>query len=424
MENGFDRKKMKQIKELVLFVAVVLLVLLYRQEALQAAGVCVTILKPFLYGGVMAFVLNIPMNFIEKKLLRNWRRKGREKRKRNVSIVLSILFVALVLMLVIGTIVPHLAKTIVELGNKIPPFIERVAALLAELTAQYPQLAEPVERLEGLNTNWDALVDYVVQFLKSGATDMLVSTVTVAGSIISGAVNFSIGFIFAIYILAGKETLANQGRRILSAYLKPRHEKAVLNVLSLLNRNFSNFVSVQCLEAIILGTMFVISMTILGLPYALMIGVLIAFTALIPIVGAFIGCVVGAFLILVDSPIKAVVFVVLFFVLQQIEGNLIYPRVVGNKVGLPAIWVLMAVSVGGSLFGVPGMLFFIPLVSTFYVLLRDSVNERNAKKQETGKAQKPQGNNNRNRNHGDKNRATAGKEGGKKENGKTETEAE
>lgn len=412
MENGFDRKKIKQIRELILFVAVIALVLLYRKEALHAAGVCVAILKPFIYGGIMAFILNIPMNFIEKRLLHNWRRRGTEKMKRSTSIVLSILFIMLVLALVIGTIVPHLARTVVDLGNKIPPFVEDTMEWLEDLAVQYPQLADNVEELQEIDIDWDAVTSYVVQFLKSGASNMLASTVVVAGSIIGGVLNFFIGFIFAVYILAGKETLGNQGRRILAAYLRPRQEKAVLNVLGLLNRNFSNFVSVQCLEAVILGTMFVISMIILGLPYALMIGVLIAFTALIPIVGAFIGCVVGAFLILVNSPIKALVFVVLFFVLQQIEGNLIYPRVVGNKVGLPAIWVLMAVSVGGSLFGVPGMLFFIPLVSTLYALLRDSVNERNGRKQEGGRTQRASGGAGRNRSHGERNRPSAKQEAG------------
>lgn len=410
MENGFDKKKIKQIKELIVFAAVIVLVLLYRKEALHAAGVCIAILKPFIYGGIMAFILNIPMNFIEKRLLHNWRRKGTEKMRRSTCIILSILFIILLITLVIGTIVPHLAKTAVDLGNKIPPFVENAMETLEDLAVQYPQLADNVAQLQRIDIDWDAVTAYAMQFLKSGASNMLASTVVVAGSIIGGMMNFFIGFIFAIYILAGKETLENQGRRILAAYLKPRQERAVLNVLGLLNRNFSNFVSVQCLEAVILGTMFVISMIILGLPYALMIGVLIAFTALIPIVGAFIGCVVGAFLILVNSPVKALVFVILFFVLQQIEGNLIYPRVVGNKVGLPAIWVLMAVSVGGSLFGVPGMLFFIPLVSTIYALLRDSVNERNGRKQDGGRAQRVPGSGSRSRSHGERNRPSAKQE--------------
>ena len=217
--------------------------------------------------------------------------------------------------------------------------------------------------------------------MQNGMTNFLSSTVTVAGSIIGEVMNFLIGFIFAIYILGQKEVLCNQGKRVLSAFCSRKVEAYVLKVFSIANRNFSNFISGQCTEAVILGFMFIIAMTIFRMPYALLVGVLIAFTALIPIVGAFIGCFVGAFLILVNNPIQAVWFVILFLVLQQLEGNLIYPKVVGNKVGLPSIWVLMAVSVGGSLFGVTGMLFFIPLVSTFYMLLRDAVNERNAKKQ-------------------------------------------
>ena len=177
-----------------------------------------------------------------------------------------------------------------------------------------------------------------------------------------------------------KETLANQGERLMHAYLPEKFYQQTRKVLKLLYKNFSSFISSQCLEAVILGSLFVIVMSIFGFPYAVLIGTLIAVTALVPIVGAFIGCAVGAFLILVEDPLLAVGFVVLFLVLQQLEGNLIYPRVVGNSVGLPAIWVLVAVSVGGSLFGVVGMLIFIPITSTVYTLLREDVNERNAKK--------------------------------------------
>ena len=209
---------------------------------------------------------------------------------------------------------------------------------------------------------------------------MLTSTFSVASGIISGLVNVVIAFIFALYILAQKEKLENQGKRIIAAFLPEKVAGKMLEVCSLLYKSFSSFITGQCMEAVILGMMFVIAMSIFQMPYAFMVGVLIAFTALIPIVGAFIGCGVGAFLILIDNPIQALWFIILFLVLQQIEGNLIYPRVVGNSVGLPSIWVLMAVSLGGSLFGVSGMLFFIPLMSAGYVLLRESVNSRNAAK--------------------------------------------
>ncbi len=384
MNYGFDKKKLKQIKELILFFAVIVLALLCRKEVGNAIVIMISILRPFLYGGVIAFVLNLPLNIIEKKMLKNWNGKNADKMKRPVSVVLSILFVILILVIVVSAVVPQLTKTVVELGNKIPVFAENAGVWLEGFAAEYPQLQGYVAELETLAVDWDSLVAYIVEFLKNGVSDMVLSTVTVAGNIIGAFLNFFIGFVFAIYILSGKEKLENQGRRILSAYLPEKRKTEAEKVLHLLYVNFSNFVSGQCLEAVILGGMFVVSMTIFQLPYAMMVGVLIAFTALIPIVGAFIGCFVGAFLIFVDDPIRAVVFVALFLVLQQIEGNLIYPKVVGNKVGLPAIWVLAAVSIGGSLFGIPGMLFFIPLVSTVYILIRDSVNERNRQKEKKG----------------------------------------
>ncbi len=382
MNNGFDKKKLRQIRELIIFVAVICLALLYRAEVIIALGIMINILKPFIYGGVIAFVLNIPMNLIEKGLLGKWKGKKADKLKRPLSIVMSILLVILIFAIVVITITPQIGRTIVELGNKIPNFMNGLSKSLTEFSASYPQLQGYAAQLQDIRIDWNSLLEYVWKFMRTGMSDMLASTFSVAGSIIGGFLNSFIGVIFAIYILAGKETLQNQAKRIMSAYLKPGLEKSITKVLSLLNRNFSNFVSGQCLEAVILGSMFFVSMTIIRLPYAVLVGVLIAFTALIPIVGAFLGCVIGTFLILVNDPVKAIIFLVLFFVLQQIEGNLIYPKVVGNKVGLPAIWVLMAVSVGGSLFGVSGMLTFIPLVSTVYMLLRDSVNERNAKKLE------------------------------------------
>ena len=201
------------------------------------------------------------------------------------------------------------------------------------------------------------------------------------GGVVSGVSTFVIGLIFSFYILLQKEKLSRQGRQVLYGLLPMRRADRALEVLRLANRTFSSFLSGQCTEAVILGTLFVITMTLFRLPYAVLVGVLIALTALIPIVGAFIGCGVGALLIAVTDPWKALVFVILFLVLQQIEGNLIYPHVVGSSVGLPSIWVLAAVTLGGKLMGVAGMLFFIPLCSVLYALFRDFVKGRLAEKQ-------------------------------------------
>lgn len=377
---GFNKEKLRQIRRMILYMALIVLVLIYSDEVFGAIGMLIGIMKPFIYGGVIAFVLNIPLRFIENRILKKWTGKAAEKLKRPTGIVLSILFVVMILNIVVMTVAPQLGKTLVELGNRIPVFAEGVATKLETVSAEYPQLEKYVADIENIEIDWKAALDRVMQFMKNGMTNVLSSTVTVAGSIIGGTMNLFIGFIFAIYILGQKEILCNQGKRIISAFCSEKVEHRILKVCSLANRNFSNFISGQCTEAVILGSMFVIAMTIFRMPYALLVGVLIAFTALIPIIGAFIGCIVGALLIMMNNPMQALGFIVMFLVIQQIEGNLIYPKVVGNKVGLPSIWVLMAVSIGGSLFGVAGMLFFIPLVSTFYMLLRDMVNERNAKK--------------------------------------------
>ncbi len=380
---GFDKQKIKQIRNLMILGALLVLALIYSGQIFGAIGFCFAILEPFLIGGVIAFVLNLPMKLVEEKALKRWKGKAADKLKRPVSMLAAILVVVLILALVFFTVVPQITRTVAALGSNLPSFAEKCIDWLDRLTKNYPWMQEEIDKLQRTEIDWPAMGRKTLDFLKNGLGDVLSSTVSVASGIIGGIMGTLVSLIFAIYLLGQKEKLADQGRRLLKAYLPERVYAGILHVLALLYRNFSNFITGQCLEAVILGTMFVVAMTLCRMPYAVMIGVLIAFTALIPIVGAFIGCIVGAFLILIESPMKALAFVILFQVLQQIEGNLIYPRVVGNSVGLPAIWVLAAVSVGGSLFGVPGMLTFIPLVSTVYALLREDVNRRNARK--TGK---------------------------------------
>lgn len=378
---GFDKEKIRQIRGIILFAAAVVLVILYSGDVLKGMGMLLDISVPFLAGGAIAFVLNIPMRAIEEKLFKRWRGKAARRLKRPVSLVLAIIFIAAILTFVIMAAVPKLQETVVLLGVQIPAFVKRLTQWLEELAASNPFLLEKLNELEEVKIDWNALFDKVSGFLTTGMSSVLNSAVTVAGSIIGGTVNTFIALVFAVYILAQKEKLADQGHRILSAYLSPKAGAKVEKVLALLYKNFSSFISGQCMEAVILGSMFVVVMTVFRFPYALLIGVLIAFLALIPIVGAFVGCFLGALLILMNDPMQAFWFVILFLVLQQIEGNLIYPHVVGNSVGLPSLWVLAAVSVGGSLFGVVGMLCFIPLVSTGYALLKESVNTRNAAKQ-------------------------------------------
>lgn len=379
----YSKEKVRQIRGLMLFAAILVLVVIYSKYVFRGVGVAVSIIKPFILGGIIAFIVNLPMKGIENRLFKKWQGKSAEKLKRPVSLVLSLLLLALIITTVVIVVVPQLTTTFRELGKKIPLFLNNLWAEILTLSRQYPELQQELSQINVKEFDWESILSGLLSFFKNGVGSMVTSTIGMASSIIGGIVNGVISFIFSLYILSQKERLADQGQRIVRAYASEKMADRILKVLSLLNKNFTNFVTGQCLEAIILGVLFIIAMTIFGMPYAVLVGVLIAFTALIPIVGAFVGCGVGAFLILIDDPMLALWFVIMFLVIQQLEGNLIYPKVVGNSVGLPAIWILMAVSLGGSLFGVTGMLFFIPLLSTCYGLLRDNVNQRNRAKQET-----------------------------------------
>lgn len=375
-----DKKLFRMICKLILFTGVIILGVIYSKEVVSAAKLVIGMLTPFLVGAAMAFVLNLPARFIENKLFTKWKKPKSAGLKRALSIVLAFLFVIALLVFAVSMVLPQLTRTLIELGTVIPNFFRDVIADLETMAKEYPEWKDAFSALEEISIDWSAVISYITGFLKDGLGNVLSSTVGFAGSVAGALFDGVVAIVFAIYILAGKENLGRQARKLLHAYLTERAYHKTMKVLALCNQNFAKFISGQCLEAVILGAMFVVCMSIFGMPYAVLVGVLIAFTALIPIVGAFIGCAVGAFLILIISPVKALVFVIMFLILQQLEGNLIYPKVVGNSVGLPAIWVLFAVSLGGSLFGVVGMLVFIPLMSTVYSLLRENVNARNKKK--------------------------------------------
>ena len=327
------------------------------------------LLLPFLLGAAMAFILNVPMRAIETHLPQKLQRAH-----RGISLVLTLTAVVGVVMVVSLLVLPQLKNTVQTIAARMPAFWAQAQQWANELMIRYPELADWLS--EAGNLNLRNVTQQVMDWLKNGGLALVGNTVTAATGIISGFVNFFIALIFAIYLLFQKETLSRQGRMLLFAWMRPEHVEKVLEVVRLANKTFSNFLSGQCLEACILGALFAVGMLLFRMPYVLLVSVLVAVTALIPVFGAFIGCFVGAFLILIQNPMQAVVFVILFLVIQQIEGNLIYPRVVGGSVGLPSVWVLAAVTLGGSMFGVVGMLVMIPLCSVLYSLLRTATRER------------------------------------------------
>ena len=329
------------------------------------------IVMPFLVGGVIAFIFNVPMKRIEKYLFP--KNKKLAKLRRPAAYLLTLVAVIGVIVLALVVIIPELGNTVSMLMAQIPVAFDAAAEWLNDMLKQYPVLEPAVEKL---NIDWASVSASVVKFVQSFGSGLVSSGVGFFSGIISGVATFVIAFTFSIYVLFQKEKLQRQVKQVLYALLPQKVTEKMISVATLSNQIFSSFLSGQCLEAVILGTLFVNSMTIFRMPYAMLTGIVIAITALIPIFGAFIGCIVGMLLIVMVNPIQAVWFLILFLVLQQIEGNLIYPHVVGGSVGLPSIWVLAAVTIGGNLFGIAGILFFIPLCSVLYAMFRDFVKQR------------------------------------------------
>lgn len=345
----------------------------YWDNMRQALDYLLTLLSPFIMGGCVAFIINLPMRSIEKRFFVHRHTGQLRKGGRSFSILFTILLLLGIVSLILFMILPELIRTAGELVFSITSFSKKQEAFITELWKKYPQWQGWLEKID---IDWKVLVEKIWEFAKSGVGGVVNSTVHVIGGILFQVTNFMIGSVFAIYLLYSKELLENQGKRLLYSCMKKETVERILYVLSITHKTFSNFLSGQCLESCILGFMFFLSMLVMNLPYPLLIGVVIAVTALVPVFGSFLGLGVGIFLIVATEPVDAVVFIVLFFILQQLEENLIYPHVVGNSVGLPSIWVMVAVTLGGSLMGILGMLIFLPLASVVYRLIKEKVGEK------------------------------------------------
>lgn len=378
-----NKENMRKIRWLIAFAVLLYLGIQNLAVVLKYVKLLWGLLLPFVLGGAMAFVLNVPMSFIERHLFGKVREKNNKAGKaasklaRPVSLVLSIVFVILLILIVVLVVAPELGTTLVSVVKKVEEDIPLAQKWIADT---FNGDSEIVKWASAIEIDPQKILDSIVSVLKNGADNLVSSTITVTMGIVSMAVNFAIGFVFACYMLLQKEKLGKQVLKATYAILPVKVVEYQSHVCTLASKIFASFITGQCIEAVILGSMFFVTMTIGRFPYAMLIGVLISFTALIPVFGGIIGCWVGFFLILMVSPLKAFMFLGLFVILQQIEGNLIYPHVVGNSVGLPAIWVLVAVTLGGNLMGIVGMLIFIPLVSVLYTLFREWVYARLDKK--------------------------------------------
>lgn len=368
-----DKKKIGLIFAGVAGCIVLYWLLFQTDRFVMAYNTIVRVLMPFLVGAVLAFILNVPMRAIERML------GGIKKQevRRPVAVLLTLLTVILVLSLVIGLLIPQVLQTGKSFIDKLPGFFNNVQKDFFEFLNNNPQmLAWAQDNIDLKSLNIGSMVKEALDVVTSSVGTIITGTFSAIGTVTSGVVDAVIGIVFAVYCLFRKEILARQGRRLLYAFLPEKWCDTIVRILRLANSTFSNFLSGQCLEVCILGCMFAVSMAIFQMPYIPLVSVLVAVTAFIPIVGAFAGCILGALFILVDNPVQAVWFVAMFLVLQQIENNLIYPRVVGTSIGLPGMWVLLAVTIGGEMMGVAGMFLMIPMVAVLYVVLREVTNTR------------------------------------------------
>ena len=376
-----DKENIKKIRWLIAFAILLYLGVQNLHIVISTVRVLLGFLFPFIIGFGIAFILNIPMKFIEHHLFGKalkQEKKTVQKLARPVSLVLSICFVICIIVIVMLVVVPELGATFVNIAKKIEENIPVFQKWIDNVFGNNPEV---VKWAQSLDIEPGKIIDSVLGVLKNGVNNIVSSPVSITMGLLTTAMNVSIGFVFACYVLLQKEKLLQQIKKAMYAMFPEKPVRYPAHVWNLANRIFSSFITGQCIEAVILGSMFFVSMTILHFPYAMLVGVLISFTALIPLFGGIIGCWVAFFLILMISPVKAVLFLGLFLILQQIEGNLIYPHVVGGSVGLPSIWVLVAVTLGGSLMGIAGMLIFIPTVSVIYTLFREWVYARLEKKQ-------------------------------------------
>lgn len=357
-----NKENIKRIRGLIVFTGFVLVALWNYKAILSGLSFMGYVILPFVLGGTIAFILNVPLHFIEEKV---FGRVGKRRLARVFSFLLTLLFVLGILLLLLFVVIPELGNTILNLGHNLQMVVPQLQGWISAIFEDAPNLA-----------NWVNDFEFDWNILKKSAENMIGSTYTFAKSVISGVTNFFIAFVFSCYILLQKEKLSVQVRKVMYAFL-PRDWTEIFIALSAKGyKAFSHFLTGQCLEALILGGLFFVTMLLLHLPYALLISVVIAFTALIPLFGAFAGCAIGALLIFTVNPVQSLIFLLIFILLQQIEGNFIYPYVVGNSVGLPSIWVLVAVGLGARLMGIVGMLIFIPLSSVVYSIFRGIVHRR------------------------------------------------
>lgn len=365
-----NKVKYRKILEIILISITFYWSLSHYEILFGAIQKIISIIMPFLLGIMIAFILNVLMIRIEKILSIVIDSKGFNHVKRIISIILSILILFGVIVLIIKLVIPELSNAFKVVTAGLPEVFDIFKNWSKTNGDISPQLEAFVSEID-----IQSVVSQFSDFAKVGVTGLLGSTVDILSVFVNSIFNIVVGFVFAVYILMSKETLKRQSHKLLKVYIPERIVNKIIKVATVVRTTFTNFIIGQTIEAIILGSLCALGMKLFGFPYAPMVGALVGITAFVPIIGAFIGGAVGAFVIMTIDPMQALLFIVYLIILQQIEGDLIYPRVVGSSIGLPSIWVLFAVTVGGGLWGIPGVLFSVPILSVIYTLVKEHINK-------------------------------------------------
>ncbi len=369
---NLNKKTKKQIMGLIIFAGIVLWIVFNYKLFFDLVSFIIKLIMPIIVGVAIAFIINVPLKQIERKIFKVDKRKHK-KLIRVISLFLSIILIFGIVGLLMFLVIPEFIEAINSIGKTIPSNIEWLNNLNKKISNLYPSFNNYIKDID---------LKKVLEVALGTTGNMVSIIISFISNLLSKVLMFFIGFILAIYILLDKENLVRQIKMLLNAFLQTKTVNKIGEIVKLTNSTFTNFLTGQCLDALVLGIIFFITMTILKMPYALIISVLLAVTALIPYIGAFITLVVGAILIAVTSPIKAVWYVVMFFVLQQIDENILVPKIVGKSVGLPALWTLIAALIGGSMLGIIGVIISIPISSVLYSLLKEWVKYKSEKKQD------------------------------------------
>ena len=369
MKDG--RQLDKLVIKYILFIAVVVLGLLNYQTIFSFINTIWVAFIPITIGAMLAYVLNIIMRFIERYYFPESKNPWVKRSRRPVSLFGAIIVVILVVAFVLNLVIPQLVDVIMEIVDVIPLVFEKIRQFIISHEQAFPPLADAAEKV-----NWQDVVSRIVSVANEISSKLIGSTLSTLGSTVSFVVNGVLSLMIAIYILLSKEKLGQQFKRVASTYLPRKWYDRLIYVMSITDESFTGFITGQLIEALVVGILVTLGMMIFQFPYATMMGALTGVTALIPVLGAYISGVVGFLLIFVQSPIQALAFIVFITVLQQLEGNLIYPKVVGDQLGLPGIWVLVSITVGGALLGLTGMLISVPIAASLYKLLKNDVVRR------------------------------------------------